>query len=136
MTTANKDVVRRFNLEVIQNGDRASFEELMAPEFVNHSAPSGAPNGPESMWNTFQTVLRPAFSQLVVSIEDQIAEGEMVTTRKTITGVHTGALMGVPPSGREVSIFVIDIVRVRDGKYVEHWGLNTLPALLTSLSRP
>ena len=51
MTTANKDVVRRFNLEVIQNGDRASFEELMAPEFVNHSAPSGAPNGPESMWN-------------------------------------------------------------------------------------
>ena len=136
MATANKDVVRRFNLEVIQNGDRVSFEELMAPEFVNHSAPPGAPNGPESMWNTFQNVLRPAFSQLVVSIEDQIAEGEMVTTRKSITGVHTGVLMGVPPTGREVSICVMDIVRVRDGKYVEHWGLNTLPALLASLSKP
>lgn len=135
MSAENKEVVRRFNIEVIQNGDEAEFSALMAPGFVNHAAPPGAPNGPESMWNTFQNVLRPALSNLTVTIHDQIAEGDKVTTRKTISGLHTGALLGVPATGREVAIAVIDIVRVQNGQYAEHWGVNTLPAVLAALSR-
>lgn len=135
MSAENKEVVRRFNIEVIQNGDEAEFSALMAPGFVNHAAPPGAPNGPESMWNTFQNVLRPALSNLTVTIHDQIAEGDKVTTRKTISGVHTGALLGVPATGREVAIAVIDIVRVQNGQYAEHWGVNTLPAVLAAFSR-
>lgn len=135
MSAENKEVVRRFNIEVIQNGSEAEFRALMAPDFVNHAAPPGAPNGPESMWNTFQNILRPALSNLAVTIHDQIAEGDKVTTRKTLRGVHTGALLGVPATGREVAISVIDIVRVRDGKYAEHWGLNTLSNVLAALSK-
>jgi len=130
---ANKAVVRRFNEEVIVRGDRAAFDALIAPDFVNHSAPPGAPNGPESMWHTFQNVLRPAFPGLNVTIVDQIAEGEKVTTRKTLTGVHAGALLGIAPTGRTVSIDVIDVVRVVDGRYVEHWGINTLPSVIAQL---
>ncbi len=130
---APRHVVRRFNAEVIQDGSRASFEELVAPGFVNRSAPPGAPDGPEGLWHTFQFVLRPALSELRVVIHDQVAEGDKVTTRKTITGVHTGALMGVAPTGRPVDIEVIDIVRVEHGRYVEHWGVNTLPAVLARL---
>jgi len=133
MPDKSKEVVRRFNIEVIQNGSEAEFRALMAPDFVNHAAPAGTPNGPESMWTTFQNVLRPALSNLAVTIHDQIAEGDKVTTRKTISGVHTGALLGIPATGREVSINVIDIVRVEDGKYAEHWGLNTLPSVLAEL---
>lgn len=135
MSADNKEVVRRFNIEVIQNGSEADFHALMAPDFVNHAAPQGMPNGPDSMWHTFQNVLRPALSNLVVTIHDQIAEGEKVTTRKTIRGVHTGTLLGVPATGRDVAISVIDIVRVHDGRYVEHWGLNTLTNVLASLSK-
>lgn len=135
MSAENKEVVRRFNIEVIQNGDEAEFSALMAPGFVNHAAPPGGPNGPESMWNTFQNVLRPALSNLTVTIHDQIAEGDKVTTRKTISGLHTGALLGVPATGREVAIAVIDIVRVQNGQYAEHWSVNTLPAVLAALSR-
>ena len=135
MSVEPKAVVRRFNIEVIQEGNEAAFQALMAPGFVNHAAPPGAPNGPESMWNTFQNILRPALSGLTVSIHDQIAEGDRVTTRKTITGTHTGPLLGVPATGREVSISVIDIVRVQDGRYAEHWGLNTLPMVLADLSK-
>ena len=130
-----KAVVRRFNIEVIQEGSEAAFEELMATDFVNHAAPRGAPNGPESMWNTFQNILRPAISGLTVTIQDQIAEGDKVTTRKAITGTHTGPLLGIPATGREVSISVIDIVRVEEGRYAEHWGLNTLPMVLAELSK-
>ena len=136
MTDTCKEVVRRFNIEVIQNGSEAYFRALMAPHFVNHAAPAGTPNGPESMWTTFHNVLRPALSNLTVTIHDQIAEGDKVTTRKTISGVHTGTLRGIPATGREVSIDVIDIVRVEDGKYAEHWGVNTLPAVLAELQKP
>jgi predicted ester cyclase len=129
----NKDVVRRFNVEVIQNGSRDAFEGLMAPDFVNRSAMAGMPNDAESMWATFQTILRPALSELTVTIHDQIAEGDKVTTRKTIGGIHNGMLMGIAPTGRAVSIDVIDIVRIRDGRYAEHWGVNNLPAVLARL---
>ena len=131
----NKDVVRRFNIEVIQNGDEAQFRALMAPHFVNHTALPGMPNGPESMWHTFQHILRPALSNLNVVIHDQIAEGDKVTTRKTISGVHTGTLLGVPATLRDVAIDVIDIVRVQDGRYAEHWGLNNLTTVLATLSK-
>lgn len=128
-----KTVVWRFNQEVIAGGDRTAFAELMAPGFVNRSAPPGAPAGPESMWSTFQTVLRPALAGLTVTIHDQVAEGDKVTTRKTISGTHVGALLGVEATGKPVSIDVIDIVRVKDDRYVEHWGINNLPAVLANL---
>lgn len=91
LTVTNKAAVRRFNDEVIAAGNRAVFEALVAPEFINRSAPPpGMADGPESIWNTFENVLRPALSGLKVIIHDQIAEGDLVTTRKTLFGQHTG----------------------------------------------
>ncbi len=131
---ANKNVVRRFNKEVIEEGSRAAFRELMDDAFINRSAPPGALNGPESMWNTFESVLRPALSGLQVVIHEQLCDGDRVVTRKTITGTHTGPLMGRAATGKPVSIDVIDIVRVQDGRCVEHWGINTLQSVLAQLS--
>src|SRR4051812_34917313 len=122
----SKTVVLRFNKEVIEEGNLESFKELMDDNFVNHSAPAGMDNGPQGMIHTFNNVLRVAFPDLKVIIYDQVAEGDKVTTRKAITGTHTGPLMGIPPTDKKVTIDVIDIVRVKDGKYVEHWGMNTL----------
>lgn len=128
-----KEVVRRFNIGVIQEGRRDVFDALMAPDFVNHAAPPGMPNGPEGMWQTFERLLRPALRPLTVHIHEQLCEGDKVTTRKTIEGVHTGTLLGIAATGRAVAIEVIDIVRIRDGQYVEHWGINTLAATLAQL---
>jgi predicted ester cyclase len=133
LAAANKRVVERFNREVIQGGDEAVFRELMDDEFVNHSAAPGSPSGPEGMIFTFNHVLRPAFPDLTVEIHDQIAEGDYVTTRKTLHGTHRGELLGVGATGTRVSIDVIDIVRLRRGRYLEHWGLNTLPVVLAEL---
>ncbi|WMJ69223.1 ester cyclase [Stenotrophomonas sp. 24(2023)] len=136
MNTASpspKQVVQRFNHEVIEQGRLDSFQALMAPDFINWSAPPGAPRDGSGMWITFEDYLRPALSGLQVEIHEQICEGEKVTTRKTIHGRHTGALMGVPATGREVHIDVIDIVTVRDGRYAEHWGMNTLSEVLAQL---
>ena len=127
-------VVRRFNRKVIAGGNREIFRALMADDFVNHSAPPGADSGPEGRWLTFETVLRPAIANLALVIEDQIAEGDKVTTRKAIMGTLTGPLLGYAPTGLPIRIDVIDIVRVRDGQYAEHRGLNTLGAVLAGLA--
>jgi predicted ester cyclase len=130
---ANKAVVVRFNKEVIEQGNEATFRDLMAFGFVNRSAPPGAPTGPEGMLITFNRVLRPAFPDLSVEIHDQVAEGDKVTTRKTIRGTHRGELFGIPPTGKRIEIDVIDIVRLANGRYAEHWGVNTLPSVLAAL---
>lgn len=77
--------------------------------------------------------MRPAIADLQVHIHEQLCEGDKVITRKTISGKHVGALLGVEATGREIAIDVIDIVRVSDGRYVEHWGVNTLAAVVAQL---
>jgi predicted ester cyclase len=134
MENNNKAVVLRFNKEVIEQGNQESFKELMDDNFINHTAREGMNNGPAGMRYMFEEILRPAFSDIKVTIYDQIAEGDKVTTRKAITGTHTGPLMGIPPTGQKITIDVIDIVTIKDGKYFEHWGMNTLSALIAKLS--
>ncbi|MFJ5161228.1 ester cyclase [Pantoea sp. NPDC088449] len=133
MSEQNKAVVRRFNQQVMAEGDRQAFDRLVAAHFVNRSAPAGAPNDRESLWHTFDRILRPALSDLQVNIEEQIAERDWVTTRKSIGGVHSGWLMGIAPTGLAVTIAVIDMVRIENGQYVEHWGMNTLAAVINHL---
>ncbi len=90
-------------------------------------------NGPEGMWNMFANILRPAFPDLKVEFFDRLAEGDKVNSRKAITGTHLGTFLGIPPTGRKISIDVIDIVRIEDGKYKEHWGINTMERLIAEL---
>lgn len=133
MPSTNKAIVRRFNQEVIAQCQRDAFEALVAEDFINHTAPSGNPEGRESLWHTFKNVLHAGLSDLKVEVLDQVAEEDKVTTRKRITGVHCAELVGIPATGRLVSIDVIDIVRIRDGQYVEHWGINSLGNALAAL---
>lgn len=133
MIENNKAVVRRFNHEVIERGNADSFKALMDDTFINRSAPAGMDNGPQGMIWFFNEVLRPAMPDIKVIIHDQVAEGDMISTRKTISGTQTGPLLGAPATGRVISIEVIDMVRIKDGKYIEHWGITTLPELLATL---
>src|ERR1700755_299616 len=118
----NKAVVIRFNKECIEKGISASFEELLADDVINHAAPSGAPNGKESFTHFLNDILRKGFPDCRVEILDQIVEGDKVTTRKRILATHTGEIFGIKPTGRPVEIQVIDIIRLENGKYKEHWG--------------
>lgn len=135
MSEHNKTIVQRFNQQVIVAGDRQAFDDLVASDFINRSTPPGAPNDGESLWRTFDQILRPAISHLQVTIDDQIAERDWVTTRKTLTGIHSGPLLGVAATGKAVTIAVIDMVRIADGKYAEHWGLNTLAQVVSQLKQ-
>lgn len=133
-TALNKQIVARFNKEFIEQGNLESFEELLSDKVINHSAPAGMPNGKESFFNFLNHVLRKGFPNLKVEILDQIAEKDLVTTRKRITATHTGEILGIPASNKEVVINIIDMIRVQDGKYVEHWGQSNFEEVLKQIS--
>jgi predicted ester cyclase len=132
----NRHTVIRFNREIIQQGRSDGCIELVDPHFVNHSAPPGSDAGINGMLHTFNHVLRPAFPDLTVEVLDQMAEDDKVVTRKRLHGTHQGLLAGIEPTGKAVSIDVIDIVRLLDGKYREHWGINTFAAVIARLREP
>jgi len=135
-TTAeqNKSAVLRFNKLFIEQGNKDVFKELIAPDVINHTAPPGSPAGADGMFNFLQNMLRTGFPDLKVDIEDQVAEGDKVTTRKTIRGTHSGLFMGIPASGKRVVIKVIDIIRLRNGQYIEHWAASNLAEVMVEIN--
>jgi len=133
-TVQNKQAVVRFNKEFVEQGNETSFTELISPDVVNHSAPAGTSKGPDGMFHFLQHILRSAFPDLKVRILDQVAEGDLVCSRKEFHATHTGEFMGIPPSGQKVVINVIDLIRLRNGQYVEHWGMSNIPEIIARLS--
>ncbi|MDO6429091.1 ester cyclase [Flavitalea sp. BT771] len=133
-TEQNKQVVLRFNKECLEQGNPDAFRELLAPDVINHAAPPGMPNGPESFTHFLNGVLRKGFPDLRVEILEQVAEGDLVCTRKKITARHTGEIFGIAPSNKQVVINVIDIIRVKDGRYAEHWGQSNFTDVLKEIT--
>ena len=122
-TEENKALVRRFVDKVQSKGNIDAIDELCAPEFVNHSAPPRVPSDREGV-KQVTAMFRQASPDSYFTVEDMVAEGDKVATRKTFHGTHQGTFMGIPPTGQQVSIGLIDVVRVADGKVVEHWSMG------------
>lgn len=118
----DKALVRRFVEEIFNRGNMSVVDEFFAPDFVEHEElPAGIPNDREGVIQ-LTTMLRSAFPDFKATIDDIITEGNKVVIRMTWRGTQEGEFMGVPPSGKSVSVGVIDIIRIGDGKFVEHWG--------------
>jgi steroid delta-isomerase-like uncharacterized protein len=117
----NKAVVRRFLEEIFTGGNLELVEELFAPHYVLHdpSVP-GEVRGPEGI-KQYVGMYRGAYPDTRFTVEDQIAEGDEVVTRWTGRGTHQGELMGIPPTGQEVTVTGIEFDRVSGGKLEETW---------------
>jgi predicted ester cyclase len=127
-----KDIVRRFVDEYQSGGSEMAFLELLDANVIDHNLPPGVAPGALGVHQQFDG-FRTAFPDFHATILDQIAEGDKVVTRKVFTGTHQGPLQGIEPTGRKVEIHVIDIVRVADGKIVEHWNCVDRLGLLAQL---
>ena len=119
----NKALVHRFVDEVQSRGNFELIDEICSPEYVNHSAPPGIPADREGI-KIVTAMFRGAFPDSYFTVEDMVAEGDKVATRKTFHGTHEGEFMGIPPSGRTVTMGLIDIVRISEGRVVEHWSMG------------
>src|SRR5919202_2168480 len=120
----NKALVRRF-VEAQANADLDTLDELLAPDFVDHSLQADQGPGREGFIRSVAE--EPAiFSNVRANIEDQAAEGDKVITRLTMRRIHDrGAFLGLAPTGMEIKTSAIVIHRLAEGKIVEEWSEST-----------
>jgi steroid delta-isomerase-like uncharacterized protein len=117
--TENKAIVRRF-MEEILNANRLDLvDELFAPNYVNHLIPPGAPQGPEGERN-FIGMFHAGFPDYRMALEEMVAEDDRVATAWTFHGTHTGAFVGIPPTGRAVTMTGMNIFRLAGGQIVDN----------------
>ena len=120
----NKALVRRF-MEARAKADLNAIEEMMAPDFISHGLLPGQQPGREGLKRSIAEIAA-TFSNRRRFIEDQVAEGDKVVTRYTLRATHDRKeIMGVAPTGREVTYKAIVIHRISGGKIAEEWGLGT-----------
>ncbi len=116
----NKALVSRWIEEGWNQGNVAIIDELTAPDFVDHHLAPGLPPNADGHKAWIQ-IARAGFPDIQLKVEDMIAIGDKVVARMTVTGTQTGEFMGLPPSGKPVSVTAIGISRIADGKSVEYW---------------
>jgi steroid delta-isomerase-like uncharacterized protein len=117
-TTDNKEVSTRFIEEVFNKGNYDLIDDLLAENFVAHFG--GGEQGRDAFQQTVRAY-RNGFPDYHCTIDDQIAENDQVVTRWTFHGTQSGQLMGIPPTGKRVTVTGIAIDRMADGKLVESW---------------
>lgn len=119
----NKALSRRA-IELWSSGDAAAVDEIFTSNYVNYQ--HHHPDSPDVMrgteaWKKFVIEFHQAFPNFLDTIEDQIAEGNKVVTRFTSEGTQKGEIMGIKPTGKQVSWTGIAIDRIENGKIVETW---------------
>lgn len=127
----NKDIVRRYQ-EAYNTSNFEALADVLAADVLTPNIISGMPPGREGAIKVHQTTLL-GMPDYYTTIEDLIAEGDKVVARVRMTGTHTGNFYGIEATGRRVNLTSIYIVRIANGKIVEHWGEEDGVAVLRQL---
>jgi len=129
---AGKALYTRMVDEVVNQGHFDVVDELFDPGYIDHSAPPGAPGGLDGVKAVFG-MFRTGFPDVKFTIEQMVAEGDMVATFVHGEGTNDGEFMGRPPSGKSARWQSTGFFRVKNGKIVEHWGVPDLLGLMTQI---
>lgn len=129
----NKAVIRRLFDEVSNAKNLEVLDEIIAEDSVDHGSFPGMPDtGPES-YRAVYAASHAAFSDFHMEVHDMIAEGDNVAVRATVNGTHDGDFMGIPPTGKTISIEAVEIFGVKDGKITDRWGKPDRATLMEQL---
>ncbi len=129
----NKALVRRWFEELFNEAKLDVADEIVTPDHVSHdtSTPEHPP-GPEGE-RQLVNLVRGAFPDGRISIEDLVAEGDRVAVRWTFRGTHRGDFMGVAPTGNQVEMGAMDLLRIAGGKIAETWSNVDMMAMMRQL---
>lgn len=119
----NQELFRRLIAVGFSDGDVSVVDDVCSPDFVEHQA--GVHPANREGVKRLITYLHQALPDLTCAIEDIVASGDTVWARVRARGTHRGTFMGVAPTGRTVTVDIVDISRFNDGgKIIEHWGVS------------
>ena len=132
MTVQNKVAMRRIFEEIWTQGNFEVADEILSPDYVGHFLPPGSPTGREG-FRWYVQMYRTAIPNLYAQVDDMIAEGDKVVSRVTFRGTHTGPLMNIPPTGKEVTVTAMVMTRFENGQNVEAWAESDRFGLMQQL---
>jgi steroid delta-isomerase-like uncharacterized protein len=116
----NKELVRRYLQEAYNEGRVEAVDDYFAEDYVNHDpGPGLTPD--RAGEKQLVAMFRQAFPDIHSTIDFQIAEGDLVFSRWSAVGTHSVEAMGMPPTGRRITMDGHEICRIRDGKVAEYW---------------
>ena len=118
--------------EAVNSGNFDIFDQVVAPDCVDHDPAAGQVAGPAG-YRMFFSGMRAAFPDMAVALETMVANDDTIAFAYTLTGTHQGLLMGIPPSGKKVRIRGLQISKFKDGKMVERWGSSDELTLLKQI---
>lgn len=128
----NKALMRRYYDDVWGRGDLAAGDELIAEAIVDHMPFPGQAPGRAGHDETVEAITS-AFPDRRFTIHDLIAERDRVVGRWTMTATHGGELMGIPATGRPVTMGGIDIARFEGGKIAEIWHIEDVMGMMQQI---
>ena len=131
MSEQNKAVFQKM-MNALNAKDLATLESLVDEDFVDNNAMPDMPANKEGMINMMRMFVS-AFPDLNITVNHWVAEGDLVVGVMTTEGTQTGEFMGMPPSGKEFSISEMHMIRVANGKMVEHWGVQDNMSMMQQL---
>lgn len=122
-STAEENValMRKFVKEVQQGGNMSMIDELIHPQFYNHTSDLPQPEGPAGGHKVMKAI-HAGLSEIRVDIIQSIGDGNVVATNKVLSGKHTGDFFGKPGTGERVKMGIMDFVTIEDGMIKEHWA--------------
>ncbi|MBD2694241.1 ester cyclase [Anabaena catenula] len=127
----NKSIVLQA-YESFDLGDIKKGRAFVAPDITGCVMGNNKLLGADAFFK-YALMMRAAFPDGRHTFSDVIAENDLVVTRGTFSGTYSGEIMGIPPTGKQVTFSVIHIDRVMNGKIVEHWGQGDTMALMQQL---
>ena len=131
-TEANKELIRRA-FEAQNRGDDDAMAECYDPDITLHEPGLPAPVRGHAAFRQLLMMYRSAFPDLRFTEENLLADGEQVAARWRIDVTHTGEFMGIPPTGKRLTISSIDIFRIVNGKIAEQWVVADTLGMLQQL---
>lgn len=128
----NKTIARRF-YDAVSGGKLEIIDEVVDEKYVEHEEFPGLAGGREGLRQFFK-MIRTAFPDFSMTIEDMVAEGDKVFIRATMKGTQKGEFMGISASGKQMAVPFADIVRFDGGRIVEHWGITDTGRMMRQLT--
>ena len=132
MSADLRALARRFNDEVFTQGKVEVIDELVADDYVEHQEFPGLEPTKEGLKN-FVQFFHAAFSDIKVETLSVGVDNDELWVHSVFTGTHTGDFAGIPPTGKSVTLAMMDRVKVRDDKAIEHWGVSDDLGMMTQL---
>ncbi len=133
ISDTNKAIVIRLVEEWQNNHRREVGEELLADDFVDSAHGTGPDISKIRALDWWDGTFR-AFPDFSAQIRYIVAEGDLVATYKTFSGTQAGDFMGIGATGRRATFDAFDLLRLRDGKVVDHWVVLDVARLMRDLA--